>query len=76
MSGTHEYTVKLSLDDRQYGRLCDLQRSVNALFPESPVTLEELFDSMIAAGSHQLINQRLDEFERTYSGDAAKEADS
>ena len=69
----HEFTVKLSLDERQYERLCSLQNSVNARFPESPITLEKLFDSMIETGNRQLINLRLDAFERTYSGDAAKE---
>ena len=62
MSGTHEFTVRLHLDDEQYQRLHRLHDCLQEQFPGIWETPDSLFESMIITGSRILIDRRLDEF--------------
>ena len=74
MSGTHEFTIKLHMDDEQYQRLCDIQSRLHEKHPQVWNTPEALFEDMITVGSRHLIDQRLDTFEKMYQNDVTKQS--
>ena len=74
MSGTHEFKIKLHMDDKQYQRLCDIQSRLHEKHPQVWNTPEALFEDMITIGSRHLIDQRLDTFEKMYQNDVTKQS--